>query len=52
MLGNGSPPFDGAAGSDADAFDATLDGDQSPRSLWSANVCEHDIPVGRICGVG
>jgi len=51
MLGNGQPPFDGVPNiSDADAFDGTFQGDQSPNT-WTGNVCEHDIPVGKICGV-
>ncbi len=47
MLGNGQPPFGGIPNiSDADAFDANFSNNE-----WVGTVCEHDIPVGKICGV-
>ncbi len=47
MLGNGQPPYGGVPNvSDADAFDANFSNNE-----WVGTVCEHDIPVGKICGV-
>jgi len=46
ILRNGSPPFGEAVTNDADAFDANV-----TANTWVGNVCEHDWPVGQICGV-